>query len=137
MPKRRNSSALLAMLVAILLVNSGCAVFMAAHQPGKKNMNVLAAGMPRDVVIAELGSPVHSDEENGKKTDLFKFVQGYSDGTKAVRAVGHGVADVLTLGLWEVVGTPAEATLNGKELAVKVIYDDKNTVEQVIYLKEK
>ncbi len=126
-----------AVLSLSLLLNSGCAVYMAAHQPPKKNMGVLAVGMPRDTAIAEFGAPVHTEVQDGKKVDIFKFTQGYSGGTKAVRAVGHGVADVLTLGLWEVVGTPAEAVLDGKEIAIKVIYDEKNTIEQVIYLKEK
>jgi len=110
---------------------------MAARQPGKKDMNVLSAGMPRDAVIAELGPPVQTEVENGKKTDIFKFVQGYSQGNKTLRTLGHGVADVFTLGLWEVVGTPAEATFHGTDMAVKVTYDPGDKVEQVVYLKQK
>lgn len=124
-------------LILSSFMSSGCAVYMAANQPGKKDMKVLAAGMPRDAVISELGAPISSEMDNGKRVNIFKFTQGYSDGNKAIRAVGHGVADVFTLGLWEVVGTPAEATINGKEVAVKVIYDQANKVDQVVYLKEK
>lgn len=125
------------LLISIACFSSGCAVFMAAHQPGKRDLNVLTVGMPRNAVISEFGAPIHTEVENGKKADIFKFTQGYSKGVKAVRAVGHGVADVFTLGLWEVVGTPAEATLSGTEIAVKVTYDSSEKVEEVLYLKRK
>ena len=38
------------------------------------------------------------------------------------RAVAHGVMDVLTLGIWEVVGTPVEV-LKGDKLHLIVVYD--------------
>ena len=117
--------------------NTGCATVMAAHQPGQKNLGVLAVGTPRDSVIAELGAPVTTETENGNKVDIFKFVQGYSQANKTVRTIGHGVADVFTLGLWEVVGTPTEATFHGQDLAVKVTYDQNNDVSQVNYLQKK
>ena len=116
---------------------TGCSTVMAAHQPGKKDLNVLSAGMPRDSVIAEIGSPVDTQTENGKKVDIFKFVQGYSQANKTVRTIGHGVADVFTLGLWEVVGTPAEATFHGEDIAVKVTYDAQDKVQDVAYLKKR
>ena len=37
-------------------------------------------------------------------------MQGYRKGVKVARAIGHGAADVMTLGLWEVVGRPTEAS---------------------------
>lgn len=133
----RNTSIMLLFAIALTLPSSGCATVMAAHQPGKKNLDVLSRGVPRDVVISELGAPIHSETENGKKVDIFKFVQGYSQGNKTLRTVGHGVADVFTLGLWEVVGTPAEATFHGQDMAVKVIYDADNKVEDKVYLKQR
>ena len=127
----------LLLLIAFTFSSSGCATVMAAHQPGKKDLNVLAVGMPRDTVIAELGSPVHTETENGKKVDIFKFVQGYSQANKTLRTIGHGVADVFTLGLWEVVGTPTEATFNGQDMAIKVTYDQNDKVEEFAYLKKR
>ena len=127
----------IAILLAGALFSSGCSTVMAAKQPSAKNLDVLAVGSPRDVVIGELGSPVHTEVVEGKKSDIFKFVQGYSQANKTVRTIGHGVADVFTLGLWEVVGTPTEATFNGQDMSMKVIYDQGDKVEQVIYLKKK
>ena len=44
---------------------------------------------------------------------------------------------MLTLGLWEVVGTPTEAAMDGKDMAYEVIYGDDERVEKVLVLKEK
>ncbi len=119
----------------ILLANSGCSVFMAANQPGKKDLSVLDEGTPRVNVVAELGAPVLSEEEDGHKVDLFAFTQGYSKGSRTGRAVFHGIADVFTLGLWEVVGTPIEATATGTDMKLKVVYDESDLVKSVEFLE--
>jgi hypothetical protein len=43
---------------------------------------------------------------------------------------------VLTLGLWEGIGTPVEGTFSGDEMAYEVRYDDDSRVDQVIVLKK-
>ena len=48
----------------------------------------------------------------------------------AGRAIGHGVMDVLTLGLWEVAGTPIEG-MQGEKKRLAVTYDDKDIVTHV------
>jgi len=65
-----------------------------------------------------------------------QFIQGYSTGAKAGRVLFHGAADVVTLGLWEVVGTPAEAVFSGDEMAYEVSYDNDDRIHQVIVLKK-
>ena len=118
-----------------LLVISGCSVFMAAKQPDAKNLSVLDKGNPRSHVIAELGAPVWSGEKDGNKVDVFAFRQGYSKGAKAGRAFFHGVADVFTLGLWEVIGTPIEATATGTDMKVEVFYDENDLVKLANFLE--
>ena len=108
------------LLSSVALTN--CSVVMAARQPKAKNMDVLAIGTPRSLVFAELGQPVTSDTKDGKKVDVFAFTQGYSKGNRTGRAVFHGVADVFTIGLWEVVGTPTEATFDGTKVSYEVTY---------------
>jgi hypothetical protein len=68
------------------------------------------------------------DEINGEYTEISKAIARKSDATYA-RAVGHGVLDVMTLGLWEVAGTPIEGSLsNDKEYIVaKATYSNKST----------
>jgi hypothetical protein len=108
---------------------------MAAKQPEKKDLNVLDRGIPRNFVIAEIGAPAHSRVEEGKTCDVFSFVQGYSKGAKVGRALFHGAADVFTLGLWKVAGTPIEAVADGNDIKVEVFYDATDSVERVNVIK--
>ena len=123
------------MVLVLVGILSGCAVVKATNQPGKKDLTVLNKGTPRESVVAELGTPISTEIKNGQKVDVFNFVQGYSKVTKTARAVGHGVADVMTLGLWEVIGTPVEGIANGEVNQVEVKYNKQNRVAQVIPLK--
>ena len=117
-------------LAAIFFICS-CSVYMAANQPAKKDLTVLKEGIHQSAVRAELGQPVWSGEEDGCQCDLYKFKQGYSKGSKAGRAIFHGLADVFTLGLWEVVGTPVELIASGTDTTVKVFYDKDLKVVRV------
>lgn len=134
----KNLSQKLILFILFLAILSGCSVFMAAKQPDKKNIELFKVGVPRSLLLAEFGLPIVSERrEDGKKYEIYSFVQGYSAGAKAGRAVFHGAADVLTLGLWEVVGTPTEGTFDGNEMAYEVRYDSDDKVEQVVLLKKK
>lgn len=106
-----------------------CAVVQATKQPEKKDLSVLRVGAHRSTLIAELGKPVNTDVQGNETVDVYKFVQGYSKLTKAARAVGHGVADVYTLGLWEVVGTPIEGMANGEENQLEVHYKNNRATK--------
>lgn len=119
-------------LVVAMLSLSACSVFMAANQPPKKNLDVLRPGTPRALVVGELGQPVSSESKNGRRVDIFSFAQGYSTGAKASRAMFHAAADVMTAGLWEVVGTPTESAFRGKHMAFEVTYDDHDRVETAL-----
>ncbi len=79
-----------------MFLSSGCAVFMAAKQPDKRNVDLFKIGTPRSMLLAEFGMPTVSEIRDGKKHEIYKFIQGYSVGAKAGRAVFHGAADVLT-----------------------------------------
>lgn len=118
------------------MVISGCSVFMAAKQPEKKDIDLLKEGVTRTQLISEFGAPVISEYKNGKRFEIFKFVQGYSTGTKAGRAFLHGAANVATLGLWELVGTPTEITFSGDDMAFQVQYDESDVVEEVVIIKK-
>jgi len=108
---------------------------MATKQPNKKDVSVLRPRVSRSQVIAELGQPVLSEHLNGCRVEVFVFTQGYSKATKTTRAFAHGVADLLTLGLWEVLGTPTETYFSGTEVKVEITYDDQDCVDQVKVLE--
>ncbi len=123
------------LLVLLAVSASGCSVAMAARQPSRKDTELLSPGVPRNLVLAELGSPVASDTKDGKRVDVFSFVQGYRKGVRVGRTVAHATADLFTLGLWEVAGTPTEAVLDGTRVAYEVTYDSNDRVEKVVPLR--
>lgn len=116
-----------AFLFSILL--SSCSVYMAATQEDKKDMSVIQEGTPRSLVLGKLGQPVNTEKEKGVKKDFFSFTHGYSGGNKAMRAVGHGVLDIFTLGLWEIVGTPVEILADGEKVNMEITYDEEDKVD--------
>jgi len=97
---------------------------MATKGTKEKNLSVLKEGTPRSIVVAELGAP-KSTEEN---TDIYEQCKG--DESSTGRAIGHGIMDVLTLGLWEAIGTPIEAAAGSDKecYRIKVIYDENDKV---------
>ena len=131
--RRRGGVAVRALVCWTLLVvaTPGCAVVLAAKQPDAKDLSVLTPGTPRSMVVGELDPPVWSGERAGAKVEVFAFVDGYSKATKAARAFFHAAADVFTLGLWEVVGTPTEAIFTGSKMKVEVVYDTHDQVVSV------
>lgn len=129
--------ALVSLLGAMAITTmTGCSVFMAAKQPNKKDLGVLAPGMPRDILISELGSPISTDSRTGKRVDVFAFRQGYHKAVKVARAFGHAVGDVVTLFIWEVIGTPIEITFDGRKMAFEVTYDENDKVESIVVLEQ-
>lgn len=123
----------LAACIALSFATLGCAVVMAANQPGKKDLRVLERGSPRTAVVAELGQPTFTeDDPEGRYChETYVFEQGYSGVAKGSRAAFHFVADVFTLGLWELVGTPTEMVFDGTEVSLEVLYDEDDRVQSV------
>ncbi len=126
----------LLLAAACLLFNlAGCSVFMAAQLPDKKNLEVFKPGVPRQVVLAEMGLPSGYENRDGVRSEVYKFKQGYSQPARVSRAVLHGTADILTFGLWEAVGTPTEMIFSGTDTMVLVTYNGNDRVETVEYFK--
>lgn len=118
----------LGLVLVCVAGTTGCAVSMAIEQPTKKNLAVLETGTPRALVVAEFGRPVASRTVKKRRVDSYRFVQGYSTGNRAGRALLHGAADMATIGLWEVAAMPAEGYFSGENFACEVLYDDQDRV---------
>jgi hypothetical protein len=131
--------ALLATVAALslMLATSACSVYKASTQPGVKDLNVLKEGTPRALVISEFGVPTVAEQKNGKRVEFYNFKQGYHTSTKAARALFHGAADVVTLGLWEVVGTPIEGMVDGTDMSIEIMYDETDRLEKMVVHKGK
>lgn len=123
------------LIIPVIGASTGCSIIHAAKLPPKRNMDVLCTGTPRSNVVAELGTPVSSEVHDQTRTDVFAFKQGYSKPVKAGRMVAHGTADILTYGLWELVGTPSELYFDGTDVQLSVNYDASDKVESVDILK--
>lgn len=63
------------------------------------------------------------------RQEIYQFIQGYSAGNRTGRAVFHGAADLFTLGLWEIVGTPVEGNYNGRKMTMRIFYDEQDNVK--------
>ncbi len=113
-------------LLLTTLTLSACSVYQAASNEGicvsditkcKSEGCFLSHGM--DVVDRQEGS-------DGKYVVTYRAVARKS-GANYVRAAGHGMLDVMTLGLWEVAATPIEGALSNNRgyITVKVTYESK------------
>jgi hypothetical protein len=116
---------------AICLSTIGCSAYKAMNQPDEKDLTkILAIGSDRDLVRAELGQPISYGKDNeGNETEVYSFVDGYSTANKSSRAVFHFAADVVTLGLWELVGNPVEGAYKGDKLTYRVTYKNGKVIK--------
>src|SRR5690625_1783627 len=106
---------------------AGCSVGMAMSGKPDPNIGVLSKGQSRDIVLLNLGHANTATTQAGR-VDVFNLERGNQ---KSVgRAAGHAVMDVLTLGIWEVVGTPIEA-FAGDKFTVTIEYDQDDKVIKV------
>ena len=92
------------------------------------NLAALAIGQSRDIVLLNLGQPTKTFAKEGMRTDVFHLERGNQP--SAGRAAGHAAMDVLTLGLWEVVGTPIEG-FTGDTFTLSIEYDADETVTSI------
>jgi len=115
-------------IVLVGALISGCAANKASEQPEARNLEVFYAGVPREQVIGEIGAPAATEINDGLRTDIFTFQQGYSDANKTGRVVGHSLLTVGTLGLWELVGNPIETNANGIRVVAQITYDKNEMV---------
>lgn len=135
---------LLAVAVLLLstLFSSGCGVYMAFTQPNHVDTNQLSAGgLSRDMVIERLGAPKSSVKNaDGTREDIFEFFEGSKTGWKVGRGLFHLGADIVSLGLWELVATPGEYLLKeSSKVTARASFDanDRVTLFKVIGLETK
>ena len=114
------------LLCIALLALGACSVVKASNQEEAKDLSVLKLYNSRVQIIGELGAPSASEvTPQGLQSDTFSVVNGYSAASRSARAAGHAVADVATLGLWELAGNPIEGGFNGSRVNGQAIYNSK------------
>jgi hypothetical protein len=107
---------------------------MAGNQPPKVDVGAFeSGGMPRDLVISKLGVPTSSTKnEDGTRTDIYEFYRGSATGWKVGRAAFNAVADVFTIGLWEIIATPTEMVIKGDKVSARAIFDKNDILKEFI-----
>jgi hypothetical protein len=107
---------------------SGCSVGMAMKGKPDPNIGALNLGEDRSIVLLNLGQPTQTLTTETGRTDIFQLERGNEP--SAGRAVGHAAMDVLTLGAWEIVGTPIEG-FTGDKFTVTIEYDTDDKVTKI------
>jgi len=124
MNKRMNACVVLGAVSALM----GCSPFMEANRPTPVDMSQFVTGEKRISVLADIGSPIASTKDGENSCDVYKlYTEGHSSAGKGAIAAGEAIADVFTLGLAEVIFTPAEAATQDTKHAVVFCYspDDR------------
>ncbi len=115
--------------ICFLFSIAGCSVGMALSGKKEPNLGAFRVGSTRGEVELQLGSPVDSvTRPDGGRTDIYAYELGNEPSTG--RAVGHAVMDVLTLGIWEIIGTPVEA-IGIEKKRLMIVYDKDDRVQAI------
>lgn len=112
---------------------SGCSVGMALSGHENPDIGVIREGATRAQVESELGEPEELEQlENGSVRATYEYEIG--DKSSPERAAVNAAASLVTLGIYELIATPAELTRGDTYFAI-VTYDteDKVTALRTVY----
>ncbi|GFO70058.1 hypothetical protein GMLC_36370 [Geomonas limicola] len=98
------------LLVACALALQGCSIYKAATAPAPIALENVKNGSSRIAIVGTLGVPKMTETKDNAKTDVYEFVNGSHEGTKA-RIVIYIAGDLFTIGLTELVFWPMELGL--------------------------
>ena len=116
------------LIISVLLTAASCSVGMAMSGKPDPNTGALHVGQSRDEVLLHLGQPTETFATEDRRTDVYRLERGNQQSPG--RAIGHAVMDLLTLGLWEIIGTPVEG-FAGEKFTLSIAYDDEDKVTSI------
>lgn len=127
--KLKNMSVICVCLATVSCFLTSCSVVMAAHKKGTSIEDVQCS-RSRGQLLLNGGTVISSERQpTGELVEVYQFKKEQGS---AARAFMHGLLDISTLGLWEVVGTPLEACMsNDKSYCVKVFYDGNEKISKI------
>ena len=107
-----------------LLLSASCSPVMEATRPTRVDMSQFAVGKSRVQVVEAIGAPTANVKNGDQSCDVYKlYTRGPGGVGKGVIAAGEGAADVVTLGLAEVIFTPLEAGTRNARHSVTFCYE--------------
>ena len=114
---------------AVFLVLSGCSVIKALRGPWAPDFTSLKTGVSRNTVEKVLGKPVtRSAAQPGLVADIYEYEVGRP--RSLLRASGHLLKDIFTLGFWEYWAEQNRLEVGHKH-RIRVVYDEKDTVREM------
>lgn len=125
-------------ILIILLLATGCSAFMAGQRSTYRgDPGVIQPGADRTAVESTLGAPdMMVSLDDGRAKAVYKIdPDAHTKVGRNAAVAWHAVADVFTLGLWEVVGTPLEMAAKDKFVTYIVYYGKDWKIERVETLK--
>ena len=118
--------------VTVCVAVCACSPVMEATRPDPVDLSQFVAGQQRIDIMAEIGSPATTTIDGGDSCDIYKlYTRGPEAAGKGVLAAGEVVADVLTLGLSEIIFTPVEAATRNSKHTVVFCYDPNNRLAAI------
>jgi len=113
-------------IAGVSLVLGACSVGMAISGKEDPDLRAVKKGATRSGVESQLGKPVRTVAlADGAKADVYAYAIGNQP--SVARAVGHATLDLVTLGIWELAGTPMERA-HEEKYHLAVYYDASDSV---------
>lgn len=97
--------------LASLAVTPACSVYKAASNEGVSVSDIEDCKQKGCLLSNGMEVIERKEESNGEYIEMSRAI-ARKTGLNYARAAGHGVLDVMTLGLWEVAGTPIEGAIS-------------------------
>lgn len=103
----------------------------------KGDPNVIQVGADRMAVENTLGAPdMAVSLDDGRTKAVYKIdPDAHSQAGRNSAVAWHIIADVFTLGLWEIVGTPSEVAARDKFTTYLIYYSKEGKIERVETVK--
>ena len=135
--RKANLLAFSVLVFAGLILVQGCSVAMASKEQTRKDLSVLRVGGDRDDIVQVIGAPyMTTRNDDGSCKDVYKIVEdAQSKEAKTLSVVGHAAMDVVTLGLWEIAGTPLELATKQEATTFILYYGPDNKLKSYDAIK--
>jgi len=113
-------------VIAFAAWASACSPVLEMTRPSPTDLSQFQTGAARDSVIEQLGPPLATNAQaDGTSCDTYQlYTKGYGVAGKVPVALVETAADVFTVGLAEVVLTPAEGVTRNETHPVTFCYRD-------------
>lgn len=107
---------------------TSCSVVMAAKKEGTSISKIQRCNT-RFHMVSLGGVLINSEKSDDGLIEVYRFKKEKGSTSKAVM---HGLLDVSTFGLWEVIGTPIELNKTDEFFTLKVVYDSDENIKDII-----